>query len=392
LLAQSCPETSALASPFFGGNQGESMPTNTVTANYWSPAGSEVGERDGQRPTHRVRSRAPLRLGLAGGGTDVSPYCDTYGGLVLNATIDRYCYATLEETVDGAVEFRAPDIDVIDNMTLDPEGQSTPLNLHRAIYHRLIRDFDLGSPGIRLTTISDAPPGSGLGSSSTLVVSAIEAFREFFALPLGEYDVARLAFEIEREDYGQAGGSQDQYAATFGGFNVMEFGPSGRIIVNPLRIKEATLRELEASIVLFHTGVSRNSADIIARQTTYISTGSTFQLEATHKLKEEATAMKEALLKGDLVQLAEILDRGWHAKKQLAEGISNPHIEQCFDVAQRAGALAGKVSGAGGGGYVLFLTDPVRRPAVMQALNDLCIGAVQPTHFVSEGAVAWSLR
>jgi D-glycero-alpha-D-manno-heptose-7-phosphate kinase len=143
---------------------------------------------------------------------------------------------------------------------------------------------------------------------------------------------------------------------------------------------------------LFHTGVSRNSADIIARQTTYISSGGASQLAATHQLKEEAVAMKEALLTGDLVQLAEVMDRGWQAKKQLAEGISNPNIERCFDVALGAGAMAGKVSGAGGGGYVLFLTDPVRRPAVMHALDDLCIGAVQPTHFVSEGAVAWSLR
>ena len=242
------------------------VPTHTVTANYWSHEGSDVqSDRSEERSIRRVRARAPLRLGLAGGGTDVSPYCDTYGGLVLNATIDRYCYATLEESLDGAIEFCAPDIGVIDDhRPPDPEADSTPLHLHRAIYERMNRDFDLGRPRIRLTTISDAPPGSGLGSSSTLVVSAIEAFREFFALPLGEYDVARLAFEIEREDYGQAGGSQDQYAATFGGFNVMEFGPAGRIIVNPLRIKDATLRELEASIVLFHTGVSRNSADIIA--------------------------------------------------------------------------------------------------------------------------------
>lgn len=368
------------------------MPTDAVTANYWVGSRDAAREASTKRSLRRVRSRAPLRLGLAGGGTDVSPYCDTYGGIVLNATIDRYCYATLEETVDGAVEFHAPDIGVVDTATPGREVGSTSLDLHRAIYDRMNRQFDLGGPGLRLTTVSDAPPGSGLGSSSTLVVSAIEAFREMFALPLGEYDVARLAFAIEREDYGQAGGRQDQYAATFGGFNVMEFGPSGRTIINPLRIKDATLRELEASIVLFHTGVSRNSADIIARQTDYISTGSASQLEATHRLKDEAVAMKEALLTGDLVQLGKVLDRGWQAKKQLAEGISNPNIEQCFDVALGAGALAGKVSGAGGGGYVLFLTDPVRRPAVMHALDEQRFGAVQPTHFVSEGAVAWSLR
>jgi D-glycero-alpha-D-manno-heptose-7-phosphate kinase len=364
-----------------------------VTANYWLHTNSGQRERERQRSAHRVRSRAPLRIGLAGGGTDVSPYCDTYGGIVLNATVDRYCYATLEETLDGAIEFRAPDIELTDPVQaeLKPAG-SAPLGLHETIYERLTRDFDLGRPGVRLTTVSDAPPGSGLGSSSALVVAVVEAFREFFSLPLGEYDVARLAFEIERNDYGQAGGSQDQYAATFGGFNVMEFGPAGRVVVNPLRIKEATLRELEASIVLFHTGVSRKSAEIIERQTTYISTGSASQLAATHELKEEAIAMKEALLKGDLVQLARVLDRGWQMKKTLAEGISTPRIEHCFDVARAAGALAGKVSGAGGGGYVLFLVDPVRRPAVMRALGDLHFGAVQPAHFVSEGAVAWSLR
>ena len=369
------------------------MPAHTVTVNHWHQTSNGIHSRSGPRPIRGVRARAPLRLGLAGGGTDVSPYSDTYGGIVLNATIDRFCYATLEEVSDGASEFRAPDIDAIDRVTLGGGSVgSRSLTLHQAIYERLIRDFELGRPCIRLTTFSDAPPGSGLGSSSALVVSVVEAFREFFSLPLGEYDVARLAFEIERKDFGQAGGSQDQYAATFGGFNMMEFGPADRIVVNPLRIKAETLSELEASILLFHTGVSHDSAEIIERQAEYISSGSASKLAATHALKEEAIAMKEALLKGDLVGLAGVLDRGWQAKKQLAEGISNPQIERSFDVARRAGALAGKVSGAGGGGYVLFLTDPVRRPVVVKALDDLHMGRVEPVHFVSEGAVAWSLR
>ncbi|MCP9275278.1 GHMP family kinase ATP-binding protein [Mycolicibacterium arenosum] len=341
----------------------------------------------------RVRSRAPLRLGLAGGGTDVAPYCDVFGGVVLNATIDRYCYATLEECIGETVEFVAPDLGLTDRLEMDCDVcPSAPLLLHRAIYQRMTQEFDLGRPSVRLTTVSDAPPGSGLGSSSTLVVSVVEAFREYFSLPLSEYDIARLAFEIERLDFGQAGGSQDQYAAAFGGFNIMEFGENGRVIVNPLRIKEATQRELEASILLFHTGISRESAKIIDRQTHHIATGSTAQIEATHELKEEAIAMKESLLRGDLGQLATVLNRGWNAKKKLAEGITNSHIEECFTVARGAGALAGKVSGAGGGGYILFLTDPVRRPAVARALEQLNVGSVQPVHFVSEGAVAWSLR
>lgn len=370
------------------------MPANTVTASPWLRTFDSAQQRQSDRTRRRVRSRAPLRLGLAGGGTDVSPYCDSFGGVVLNATIDRYCYATLEETEAGVVQFEAPDLGVVETLdqhVADPDERQI-LGLHRAIYERLTRDFDLGRPGVRLTTISDAPPGSGLGSSSTLVVAAVEAFREYFTLPLGEYDVARMAFEIERIDFGQAGGSQDQYAATFGGFNVMEFGANGHVIVNPLRIKESTLRELEASVLLVHTGVSRESAKIIERQSTHISSKSAQQLEATHELKREAIAMKEALLRGDLAELADVLNRGWHAKKKTAEGISNPDIERCFDVALEAGALAGKVSGAGGGGYILFLTDPVRRPIVTRALERLNIESVQAAHFVSEGAVAWSLR
>ncbi len=369
------------------------MPSHTVTAGYWPRMDPEVAGSKDFQSLRRVRSRAPLRLGLAGGGTDVSPYCDIYGGIVLNGTIDRYCYTTLEATADGSVVFNAADIDAIDNLTNEPDSEaSTPLNLHRTIYDRLTREFKLGKPGLSVTTASDAPPGSGLGSSSTLVVSVVEAFREFFGLPLGEYDVARIAFEIEREDYGQAGGSQDQYAATFGGFNVMEFGPEGRVIVNPLRIKAATVLELEASVVLFHTGVSRDSAKIIERQTAYISSESLPQLAATHELKKEAIAMKEALLRGDLAQFAEVLDRSWQAKKQLAEGISNPEIDHYFEAAKQAGATAGKMSGAGGGGYLMFLTDPVRRPAVVRALEQMRAGMVQPVHFVSEGAVAWTLR
>jgi D-glycero-alpha-D-manno-heptose-7-phosphate kinase len=341
----------------------------------------------------RVRSRAPLRLGLAGGGTDVSPYCDLYGGIVLNATIGRYCYATIEPAASGLVEFCAPDISVID--VDSPDGVRTTagrLALHRACYRRICEDFNLGSPSLRVTTVSDAPPGSGLGSSSTLVVAVVEAFREYFSLPLGEYDVARLAFQIERRDSDLQGGRQDQYAATFGGFNVMEFGAQERVIVNPLRIKSAIVRELEASIVLFDSGHSRQSASIIGEQTGHIAEGDERRIAATHALKDEAFAMKEALLTGDFEALATILNRGWRAKKQLASGITNRNIEEAFDAALGAGATAGKVSGAGGGGYVLFLVDPVCRPQVIRSLGEIEASAVQPVHFVDEGAAAWSFR
>lgn len=365
------------------------MPADTVFAARQDP--TDLVTRAGLKPTTtaiKVRSRAPLRLGLAGGGTDVSPYCDLYGGLVLNATIDRYCHATLEWRDDEQVEFVAPDLELC---AARESADATSLSLHAAVYNRINRQFNLGDPALTVTTHSDAPPGSGLGSSSTLVVALIEAFREYFSLPLSEYDMAKLAFEIERIDCGQAGGRQDQYAATFGGFNLMEFSGE-HVIVNPLRLKPAIIRELEASLVLYYTGASRSSAAIIASQRDHVWAGETDRVEATHCLKREALAMKEAMLLGDLAKVAQILDAGWRAKKQLADGITTDEIEEIFEVANRAGALAGKVSGAGGGGYVMFLVEPVQRPELVRRLAELPGGRVEPVHFVEEGACAWTVR
>ncbi|MSP03510.1 MAG: hypothetical protein EXR07_21085 [Acetobacteraceae bacterium] len=215
-----------------------------------------------------VRARVPLRLGLAGGGTDLSPYCDEFGGAVLNMTIDRYAYATIEPSSDGLVHFIAPDMNVIE--TFEPELaaiQSSKLPLHAGVTTRMLTDFGGGIvPAIRVTSFVDAPPGSGLGSSSALVVALVEAFRARLAAPLGPYDVAHLAFEIERIDLGLAGGRQDQYAATFGGVNFIEFHANDRVIVNPLRVPAGILNELEISLIACFSGVTRRSGEIIAEQ------------------------------------------------------------------------------------------------------------------------------
>ena len=362
------------------------MPQQAVRAVGEAPAptGPVVGPGFGFRT---VRSRAPLRLGLAGGGTDVSPYCDLFGGLVLNATIDRYCHSTVQWREGSLVEFHAADLGI------SAVGLAkTDLPLHKAVYVRLCRQFELGEPGLSVTTAMDAPAGSGLGSSSTLVVSLIEAFREYFALPLGDYDVAQLAYSIERDDCGLAGGRQDQYAATFGGFNVMEFGAEKRAIVNPIRLKSAIIHELEASLVLFFMGASRASAAIIERQARHVAGGDMRRVSATDSLKVEVLRMKDALLMGDLGLVAEVLRQGWDAKKQLADGISTSEIDKVFEVAYSAGATAGKVSGAGGGGYAMFLVDPTKRPTLLEALRAQMTGYVEPAHFVVDGAVAWTVK
>jgi D-glycero-alpha-D-manno-heptose-7-phosphate kinase len=340
-----------------------------------------------------IRSRAPLRLGLAGGGTDVSPYCDEHGGAVLNLTIDLYAYTILEPAKDGRVCFTAADIDAHFEADADADGMeiADPLILHRAVYRRVVNQFNGGRKlPCKITTFCDAPPGSGLGTSSTMVVSLLKAFVEWLNLPLGEYEIAQLAFEIERVDAGLGGGRQDQYAATFGGVNFMEFLQGERVIVNPLRIKNWIMSELETSLVLFNSGTSRSSAKIIAEQTRNLRQNSGTTLEAMHELKADAFLMKECLLRGDFDRLAACMRKSWDAKKRLAGNVSNSQIDRVVEQALEAGARAGKVSGAGGGGFVTFLVDPERRVEVIRTLSRL-EGRVMTCHFTRHGTEGWKI-
>lgn len=340
-----------------------------------------------------VRGRAPLRIGFAGGGTDVSPYCDEFGGHVLNATIDKYAHAVLEPLNDGRLALHATDMQQQWEGEVQPVVDETcPLVLHRAVYNRVVRQFNNGVPiPVRLTTFSDAPVGSGLGSSSTLVVAMLAAFRELLGLPLGEYELAHLAYEIERQDARLAGGRQDQYAAAFGGVNFMEFYADDRVIVNPLRVKRWILSELETSSLLFFTGVSRESAHIIAEQSLHAERHDRTALEALHFVKREATTMKEAVLRGDFALLARSMQDSWAAKKRTASRITNTQIDYAIEEARKAGAIAGKVSGAGGGGFIFFLVDPTRRAAVARVLNEVG-GQVMNCHFTDLGAQAWRIN
>lgn len=339
-----------------------------------------------------VRSRAPLRLGLAGGGTDVSPFCDQHGGFVMNVTIDKFAYATLDESPSGMAEFHAQDADQWQSMAPDAVDIAPgPLQLMKGVYLRVVRDYLGGrAPALRIRASSDAPPGSGLGSSSTMVVALVTAFAEYFSLPLGEYEIAQLAYQIERNDLGLSGGKQDQYAAAFGGFNFMEFYVDDRVIVNPLRIKDWIWTELEAGLVLYFTGVSRASAKIIDEQSRNVREGRSESLDAMQRLKVEATQMKEALLLGDFIRLAEVMQSGWQAKKQSASSITNPMIDDLERLAFANGARATKVSGAGGGGFMMFLCDPAKRIGLTRALASAG-GTIYETHFTHQGATAWKL-
>ena len=339
-----------------------------------------------------IRSRAPLRLGLAGGGTDVSPYCDQFGGAILNATIDYYAYAALEPLDTGSVEFASADLHESASYDASPViQQDGRLDLFKAAYNHVVRQFNDGKPlSLRMSTRVDVPAGSGLGSSSTLVVAMLAAYAEWLNLPLGEYELAHMAYVIEREEAGLQGGKQDQYAAVFGGFNFMEFGDQGRVLVNPLRVKDWVICELEASLLLYYTGQSRSSAEIIREQTRNVKEKNELALDAMHHIKQEAFRMKECLLRGEFQVLQEVLRSSWESKKQMASKITNNHIESLYACALDAGAYCAKISGAGGGGFMMFLTDPIHKDKVAAALNAISDeGTVYRCHFTGVGAQAW---
>jgi D-glycero-alpha-D-manno-heptose-7-phosphate kinase len=337
------------------------------------------------------RSKAPLRIGLAGGGTDVSPYCDLYGGAILNATLSLYAYATLEtldeeaivlESVDQNISQRYPGTDLI---PLDGK-----LDLLKGVINRIKKDYGWQAQGLKLTTYVDAPAGSGLGTSSTLVVAVVGAFVEMLRMPLGEYDIAHYAFEIERKDLQLAGGRQDQYAATFGGVNFMEFYANDKVVVNPLRIKRRHLYELEHNLLLYYTATSRESAAIIERQAQNVEQKKTEAIEAMHLLKLQSQRMKEALLKGQLDDIGGILDFGFQQKRKMAKGISNEWIEELYDTAIKAGATGGKISGAGGGGFMIFYCPGNAKYDVMKALGQFG-GEVMKYEFVEHGLTTWTV-
>lgn len=338
-----------------------------------------------------VRSKAPLRIGLAGGGTDVSPYSDLYGGAILNATIDLYAYASLQPRNDNRIVFA---IEGTERRMEHEMAEELPVidgfELFAGVYNRVIRQFGLKPFAFTLTSYIEAPQGSGLGTSSTIVVSLLGAFVEYFKLPLGKYDIAHLAYEIERIDLKMAGGKQDQYAATFGGINYIEFFGGDRVIVNPLALKAEVCFELEMCLLLYFTQTQRLSADIINAQVKNVKDNNEQAIEAMHKLKEQAHLMKEHLLRGELDRIGEVLHFGWQNKKQMASSISNTKIDELYETALASGATGGKISGAGGGGFMFFYCPGVTKVRTAKALEQFG-GQAQHFSFTQQGLTTWTI-
>ena len=339
----------------------------------------------------KIRSRAPLRIGLAGGGTDLLSYSNVYGGAVFNATISMYAYCSIIPTTDNRIKIVAYD----NSNSLDTESVDhfdivdDNLILHKGVYNRIVKDYNGGKPlSFIMSTSNDAPVGSGLGTSSTMVVAILEAFNKWLGLGLSDYKKAELAYSIEREDLKLSGGKQDQYSAVFGGFNLMEFKKDGRTIVNPLRIDKQTISELECSLLLYYNGRSRSSAKIIDEQIKNTKNKNEKTVEAMHILKQCAFDMKDSILVGDVENFAEILRETWENKKKTSSIISNKDLETVINFAMTNGAEAVKVSGAGGGGFLMLYTNPMNRQQLIDAMKKLD-GVLYPVKFSKPGVESW---
>lgn len=330
------------------------------------------------------RARAPLRLSFSGGGTDVSPYCDLYGGAVLNATINKFAYVSIRETDDSAIRIRSRESDTEvkfgagDEIVFDGS-----CDLAKAVYRR----FGPKDQGLVIETHNDAPPGSGLGSSSAMVVALIQAFAEYSNTPLSRYDIANAAYEIERLELLQLGGRQDQYASAFGGFNFIEFDEE-RTIVHPLRIDPWTLYEIEYHLILVYTRKSRLSSGIIESQIENVKNERESNIDAMHELRVHAVKMKDALLTGETERFGTLLGQAWKKKKRMAAAITNDRIDELYEEAIRAGALGGKISGAGGGGFMMLYCAEGRKLDVVERMKALGVEVVD-FHFELSKATAW---
>ena len=346
-----------------------------------------------------IVSRAPLRISLAGGGSDLEPYVSEHGGCVLSYTIDRYAFCKIQSNVsmhNDVWEFNPIDLGEtvkVEN-TLDFDypykGQKSNISINAYLY--FIKNFNIPISPISITTRCDAPPGSGLGSSSAITVSIVSALAKYHSVPLSDYDIATVAHDIERNICALPGGKQDQYASAFGGCNYIEF-KNGNIIVNPLKLPKATANRLEMSFMLFYTGLTRVS-HVIDENIAQLHNDSN-SIELTHKLKQNCVQFKNAVLSENFDEMDLLLQDNWHTKKKLSNKITTEKIEQMYNFGIDIGMKSGKLCGAGGGGHILFLCDQFANMSgwtesieKFQKLHPGC--SMVPYSFVNHGVETWS--
>ena len=329
-----------------------------------------------------IRGRAPLRVSFGGGGTDVAPFCVEQGGAIIGSTINKYAYCSIVPREDDQIIVHSLDFDMtVKYNTRENFVYDGKLDLVKAALKAMEIDR-----GCEVYLQCDAPPGSGLGTSSTVMVALLIAMARWKGVEMDGYRLADLAYQVEREDLKIAGGYQDQYAATFGGCEVIEFDGRNKVVVNRRRRRKDLIHELQYNLLLCYTGNIHVSANIIQDQVQNYEKKDAF--DAMCEVKALAYAMKDELLRGNLHSFGKLLDYGWQSKKRMSSKITNPQIDELYEEALKAGALGGKLLGAGGGGYLLMYC-PYNVKHKVAARMELVGGQLTDWNFELRGAQAW---
>jgi D-glycero-alpha-D-manno-heptose-7-phosphate kinase len=309
-------------------------------------------------------SRSPVRISFGGGGTDLASYYEKYGGVVVSASINKYIYTILEMRLDDRIQIISSDLQL--NQTVSDayhlkygEGLDIPV--------AVLKHFNV-QRGLNIFMASEIPPGTGLGSSGAVTVNMINTINQLERLKLDKKEMAELAYKIEFHDLGMPIGKQDEYASAFGGINFITFNKNGTTEVEPIKIPREVRLRLETDVMRFFTGRTRESANILRSQDRSTKDQSGTVIDSLHAIKQVAFDVKKAIESGDLVEFGRLLDHSWQTKKNLAQGITNPRIDKLMDIAKKNGALGGKLTGAGGGGYMMLFCEKANQKPLTKAL------------------------
>lgn len=312
--------------------------------------------------------RSPVRISFAGGGTDLPSYYERFGGAVVSAAINKHFYTVLQKRGDGKIQIISADLRTVetweDIARMQVRGHALEIPL--AVLKEFGREIS-----VNLFLASEIPPGTGLGSSASVCVNLTKILASYSHISLSKYELAERAFYIARSVLGRPVGKQDEYASAFGGLNFISFQPDGTTDVEPLNLEPELARELQSSLLLFFTGASHHSWSILEEQEKSARRGENNTVEYLHEIRNLTEPMKKALLGGELREFGLLLHEGWNIKKRLSSKISNDRIDELYNTAIRNGALGGKITGAGGGGFLLLFCPQHRHREVREALVGL---------------------
>ncbi|MGA2051654.1 MAG: hypothetical protein ABSG96_28660 [Terracidiphilus sp.] len=309
--------------------------------------------------------RSPVRISFAGGGTDLPAYYEQFGGSVLSVAINKYFYTVLGKRDDGRIQIISSDLRIFeawhDIAAMNIAGSALEIPV------AVLKDIGCDT-SIDLFLASEIPPGTGLGSSASVCVNLLKTITTYLQQPLSTYELAERAFAVARVMLNRHVGKQDEYAAAFGGMNFISFSPDGAATVTPVKAAASTLDQLKHTLMLFFTGASHHSWTILEEQEKSTRNHQSAAVDALHEVRALAERMWRLIEIGDLPAFGRLLDEAWRAKKRVSQGISNPRIDQLYSLARENGALGGKITGAGGGGFLLLYCEPSRQEFVRSAM------------------------